>query len=268
MTRKQGSRKPTRATPRTHGARPPQTTSTTARQMLDAYYAGSTDETPERKGPDPTTAAAAEAPEPEDSMEKLLDRLAPEVVPATYVFQPPLDIDSDPEALTLRITGRRQAVPARRTSTDAFVHDQIVPGLVPGCGPVAVTAKIPDAHPGEWVLNAQLLRRVDDRTHAERAPLLIPTRIALSQASWSWRRWRVSNGVDGPVNSSRSPFVRSPAVQLGSWAAIRTASATQCARCSSRSSSATDSKALVAAEIWARPCVGDHGSGPRSGAAS
>ena len=222
MTRKQASRKPTRASPHAHVARPPETPPTTVRQMLDAFYGSSADEASMREAPESAIAAPEEVAEPDDRLEKFLDRVAPEVVPATYVFEFPLDMDSgsDRDTLTLRIRGRRQEVAGRRTSADGFVHDQSVPGLVPGCGPVAVTAKIPDTHPGEWVLKAQLLRRADDTEKADRPARLIPTSTALTQASWSWRRWRVSNGVDGPVNTCRSPFVRSPAVQLGSWTAL------------------------------------------------
>jgi len=174
--------------------------------------------------PTPTHPAAPRGVSPtltrsDDPVEQFLDRMAPEVVAATYWFEPPDDAVS--QTYTLRVTGRRLNVQGSRVVADDFVRDQSIPDVVRGAGPVAVTIKAPGVNPGEWSLSARIMQR-PRYAPADVSPTspLRPTKIVAAQTGWSWRRWKLSPNVDPVVAMTRAPFVQPPAVLLGSWVAF------------------------------------------------
>lgn len=154
------------------------------------------------------------APEPEAEprrtepgpLEGFVDRNAPEVVGATYWFQPPPEWVE--ESVTIRFSGHRLDVTGRRAAGDAFTHEAVVDRVSGGGGPVSVTVKVRDINPGTWRVTARAVRR-DGRQS-----------IPVYPAAWSWRKWRVSAGEGGPIRTCLAPLVRSPGVLLGSWPAL------------------------------------------------
>ena len=103
-----------------------------------------------------------------------------------------------------------------RKQGDEFSHDETIDGIVAGSGPVAVTVKIRDVNPGDWTVRANLLPVKDQRSRSKDRQPVVP----VFPAAWSWRHWRVSAGPSAPVSTCLVPFVRPPAVILGSWAAL------------------------------------------------
>jgi phosphatidylglycerol:prolipoprotein diacylglycerol transferase len=144
-----------------------------------------------------------------------VDRLAPEVVGLTYWFDPPAEVPS--QTVTMRFTGRRLDRSGRPKAGDVFTIDETIDGVVAGCGPVAVTMRIRDINPGEWAVQANLLPNQESKLPKGRRQQPV---TEVFPASWSWRRWRVTAGPSVPVRTRRSPFIRPPAVLLGSWAAL------------------------------------------------
>ena len=148
------------------------------------------------------------------ALQGFVERTAPEVVAVTYWFDPPAE--SAIHSATIQFVGRRLNVTGLRKQGDEFSHDEAIDGIVAGSGPVAVTVKIRDVNPGEWTVRANLLPVKDPKSHGQGRQAALP----LFPAVWSWRHWRVSAGPSAPVSTCLLPFVRPPAVVLGSWAAL------------------------------------------------
>ncbi len=149
-----------------------------------------------------------------------LDSAAGEVAPVALVVSHWFDAGpaGGPDyPATVRISGRRRAVPGRPTKRDTFSIVETVPGVVPGSGRVSTTSWIYDIAPGDWDVTAELLG-------PERARAAIPD-VRLPRASWSWRRWSLSR-ADGPVRTRwapLAPLAAIPAVLPGSFTALAVA---------------------------------------------
>ena len=129
---------------------------------------------------------------------------------------------AEPWAATVRFTGSRAAVRGRRRDRDRFVHDETVDPVIPGTGPVAVTATVYGLEPGDWSVEAQLLPL--SRANAGSAPRgnVVRPRAA-PPAEWSWRRWRISTAPTSLVKTRwalTAPLARRPAVMPGAYPAL------------------------------------------------
>lgn len=61
-----------------------------------------------------------------------------EALTVTHWFDP---VTERPYAATVRFLGTRLAIAGKAQSTDTFVRDELVEGIVPGSGPVSVTTQ-------------------------------------------------------------------------------------------------------------------------------
>ena len=152
---------------------------------------------------------------PPDRLDAFLQRVAPEILVVTYWFDPP-----PMRSATIRFSGKRDGVTGSAPG-DRFVHDEIVEPILPGCGPIALSARIYDVNPGDWETTAELVaapavggcggrrdRRGDSRT------------CSVYPAAWSWRRWRLSPAPSGHVHTCLAPYARVPGTVVGSWLAL------------------------------------------------
>src|SRR5438132_5423381 len=88
----------------------------------------------------------------------LLERVAQEILAVTYWFDPAPHAELYP--VTVRFSGRRVDVKGRVQSGDRFVHDETIEEVVPGSGPISLTARVRSINPGEWVVTTQVLLSV------------------------------------------------------------------------------------------------------------
>jgi len=58
---------------------------------------------------------------------------------------------------TVRFTGQRTGVTGRPEPGDTFTQDETYAGIMPGSGPIAVTAEVHGVNPGNWAVTARLL---------------------------------------------------------------------------------------------------------------
>jgi phosphatidylglycerol:prolipoprotein diacylglycerol transferase len=121
--------------------------------------------------------------------------------------------EGEPFAATVRWTGRRDGVHGMLRPGDTFTHEEKVEGVVPGSGPVSVSAWVYGLQPGEWTVTGELLRpRGDGRRSNLRGESLRP-------AAWSWRR-RALTAVPATAVKTRwaltAPLAMVPAVIPGS----------------------------------------------------
>lgn len=134
----------------------------------------------------------------------------PEALVATYWLDP--GDDGEPYDAIVRLIGRRVGVRGTPKAGDSFTRDETIEGVVPGTGPVSITASVYGLQPGEWAVDAQLIRAsTDTRSGNRRSGAL----RALQPATWSWRRWAVSTAPASPIKTRwapLAPLARQPAV--------------------------------------------------------
>ena len=61
----------------------------------------------------------------------------------------------EPFSATVRFSGRRTDVTGKPQPRDSFWQEETVNGIVPGSGPVAITAEVRGINPGEWTVTAR-----------------------------------------------------------------------------------------------------------------
>jgi phosphatidylglycerol---prolipoprotein diacylglyceryl transferase len=166
--------------------------------------------------------------------QSLIARAAQEVLATTFWFDPAPR--SSPYPVTVRFSGRRADVEGPLAAGDHFVHEETVAEVVPGSGPVSVTARIGDINPGRWLVSAQLqgpgrsTRGRRGRRTAE--PLAGPDASDASNISQYpllprlWRRWTPqadsSFETAEPVRTHLAPLVRVPGIVPLSWVTLVT----------------------------------------------
>lgn len=145
----------------------------------------------------------------------LVESAGKEVLGVTHWFEP--TPSPEPYAVTVRFTCRRCGVEGPLQPGDRITHDETVDCVVPGSGPVAVTARIHDINPGEWEVTAQVL---EPRRHGHRrGPLEIASpAVVSSSAAHLWQRWAPPVSTARPARTCPMPLVRVPGVLPGIWA--------------------------------------------------
>ena len=146
------------------------------------------------------------------------EAVEPEALVVTYWF------DSGNEGgsydATVRLSGRRVGVRGTPRAGDSFTRDEAIEGVVPGIGPVTITAWVYGLQPGEWDVGARLIPSSPrSRTASSRSG----TPPAIQRATWSWRRWAVSTAPTSPIKTRwalLAPLARRPAVIPGIYTAL------------------------------------------------
>lgn len=128
--------------------------------------------------------------------------------------------DGAPYDATVRLSGRRVGVRGAPRAGDSFTKDEAIVGVVPGTGPVTITAWVYGLQHGEWEVSARLIpgsrsgRAASSRTSSP---------PAIERATWSWRRWAVASAPASPIKTRwaiLAPLARQPAVIPGIYAAL------------------------------------------------
>jgi phosphatidylglycerol---prolipoprotein diacylglyceryl transferase len=150
----------------------------------------------------------------------LLESAAQQILAVTYWFDPAPHIG--PYPITVRFSGRRIDVKGRLSSGDRFVQDETIEEVVPGSGPISLTARVRDINPGEWLVTARMLGSAspahEPREQGNAAPMAGPLR----PAARFWRRWAPSAESAQHVSTCPTPFARVPGIFPGIWGAMVT----------------------------------------------
>ena len=132
--------------------------------------------------------------------------------------------DGDPYSATVRFSGRRVGPTGKPQPRDRFTQEETIDGIVPGSGPVSITAWVSGLQPGEWNVGAELIgpgQGTDGHRGFSRwQPLGAQP---LQPAAWSWRRWALAAGPAIAVKTRwalLAPLARSPAVLPGIYPAL------------------------------------------------
>jgi phosphatidylglycerol---prolipoprotein diacylglyceryl transferase len=76
----------------------------------------------------------------------------------------------EPFSATVRFSGRRTDVTGKPQPRDSFWQEETVDGIVPGSGPVAITAEVRGINPGEWTVTARSVVRAGGRLYRSYPP--------------------------------------------------------------------------------------------------
>jgi phosphatidylglycerol:prolipoprotein diacylglycerol transferase len=76
----------------------------------------------------------------------------------------------EPFSTTIKFTGQRTDVTGPSQPGDTFAQEETVAKIVPGSGPVAVTAEVRDINPGTWKVTARPVSRAAERAQASPLP--------------------------------------------------------------------------------------------------
>ena len=112
------------------------------------------------RGKPDAEVTAATAPEPaatQDDMPAWAAKAVEELLTVTYWLDP--GEHGEEFSATIRFTGRRLGVTGRPQPGDTFAQEETVNGLVPGSGPVAITAEVRGINSGEWSVTARSVAR-------------------------------------------------------------------------------------------------------------
>jgi phosphatidylglycerol---prolipoprotein diacylglyceryl transferase len=155
---------------------------------------------------------------PSDSFTGLLQSATREILAVTYWFDP--DPHSGPSPVTVRFSGRRVDVRGRLQAGDRFVQDEAIEAVVPGSGPISITARVRDIHPGSWVVTAHILEADSPACRQRKQEHATPAAGPHGPIARFWRRWAPSVRLSEPVRTRLAPFVRVPGILPGVWAAM------------------------------------------------
>jgi phosphatidylglycerol---prolipoprotein diacylglyceryl transferase len=109
----------------------------------------------EVKAPEPAPSPAPD--DASDDMPAWAAKAVEELLTVTYWLDP--GESGEEFSATIRFTGRRLGVTGRPQPGDTFAQEETINGLVPGSGPVAITAEVRGVNSGEWSVTARSVAR-------------------------------------------------------------------------------------------------------------
>jgi phosphatidylglycerol---prolipoprotein diacylglyceryl transferase len=103
-----------------------------------------------------------------DDVPKWAAKAVEELLTPTYWLDP--GETGDPFSATIRFSGRRTDVTGKPQPRDSFWQEETVDGIIPGSGPVAITAEVRGVNPGQWTVTARSVARVGGRPYRSYPP--------------------------------------------------------------------------------------------------
>ena len=101
-------------------------------------------------------------------MPKWAAKAVEELLTPTYWLDP--GEADEPFSATIRFSGRRTDVTGKPQPRDSFWQEETVDGIIPGSGPVAITAEVRGINPGQWTVTARSVARVGGRPYRSYPP--------------------------------------------------------------------------------------------------
>src|SRR6266516_5543821 len=150
----------------------------------------------------------------------LLESATQEILAVTYWFDPAPH--AGPYPVTVRFTGRRVGVKGRLQSGDKFVQDETIEQVIPGSGPISLTARVRGITPGEWVVTTQVLGSATPARGPREQGNATSEAGSSRPVARLWRRWAPNASSDEPVRTCLTPFAHVPGILPGIWGAMVT----------------------------------------------
>src|SRR5947209_12397 len=150
----------------------------------------------------------------------LLESAVQEILAVTYWFDPALH--PGPYPVTVRFSGRRLDVKGPLSPGDRFVHDETIQEVVPGSGPISLTARVRGINAGSWAVTARMLGSAHPARGSREPDNVTPVAGRGGPAARLWRSWAPSVGSAEPVRTCLTPFAHVPGILPGIWGAMVT----------------------------------------------
>ncbi len=150
----------------------------------------------------------------------LWESVAQEILAVTYWFDPAPH--PKPYRVRVRFSGRRVDVQGRMQAGDRFVQDETIEEVVPGSGPISLTARVRGINAGEWVVTARMLESAHPTRGSQEQENATPMAGRSGPVARLWRRWAPSVESAEPVSTCLTPFARVPGIFPGIWGAMVT----------------------------------------------
>jgi len=125
---------------------------------------------PARSAPAASAPAGSGTPSASDAddVPKWAAKAVEELLTPTYWLDP--GEEGEPFSATVRFSGRRTDVTGKPQPRDSFWQEETVDGIIPGSGPVAITAEVRGVNPGQWAVTARSVVRVGGRPYRSYPP--------------------------------------------------------------------------------------------------
>src|SRR5579859_4275631 len=134
----------------------------------------------------------------------LLESATQPILAVTYWFDPASQ--PVPYPVTVTFSGRRVNVKGRLKSGDRFVQDETIEEVVPGSGPISLTARVRGINAGSWIVTARMQGSAQTARGPREQGNATPAAGSLRPAARLWRRWAPPVGSDKPVRTCLTPF--------------------------------------------------------------
>jgi phosphatidylglycerol:prolipoprotein diacylglycerol transferase len=119
--------------------------------------------------PPPAAAEPETTPaDPADDVPKWAAKAVEELLTPTYWLDP--GESGEPFSATIRFSGRRTDVTGKPQPRDSFWQEETVDGIIPGSGPVAITAEVRGINSGDWTVTARSVARTGGRSYRSYPP--------------------------------------------------------------------------------------------------
>jgi phosphatidylglycerol---prolipoprotein diacylglyceryl transferase len=153
-----GSGRGAAAGPASRNGAPPDATPGTS---LPAGLAPARRQAKASAAPAPATKAAGTktvaAPAETEELPAWAAKAAEKLLTVTYWLDP--GEQGDPFSATIYFSGKRNEVSGKPKPGDSFSQEETVEGIVPGSGPVAITAEVRGVNQGDWTVTARPVAR-------------------------------------------------------------------------------------------------------------
>lgn len=138
------------------------------------------------------------------------------ILAITYWFEP--ESHSTPYPVIVRFSGYRVDVNGEMSAGDKFVHDEAIEHVIPGSGPISITARIHNINAGEWVVTAHVQEsQTSELCESRISKNSIPASGLQNTVTRLWRQWAPSAGEDGHARTCLIPFAHIPGILPGIW---------------------------------------------------
>jgi phosphatidylglycerol---prolipoprotein diacylglyceryl transferase len=119
-------------------------------------------------GPAPAAEPETTPVNPADDVPKWAAKAVEELLTPTYWLDP--GESGEPFSATIRFSGHRTDVTGKPQPRDSFWHEETVDRIIPGSGPVAITAEVRGINPGDWTVTARSVARTGGRSYRSYPP--------------------------------------------------------------------------------------------------
>jgi phosphatidylglycerol:prolipoprotein diacylglycerol transferase len=179
-----------------------------------------TPQTTARPEPHVEAARLDGAAQQDGSLAALLERASHQVLAITHWFEPVQR--TEPYSVTVRFSGRRVGVTGPAQLGDEFLHEETINEVVPGSGPIALTARVRDINPGEWTVKATTVEYTHSRRGRQEPEHARPVERPVNPLTRLWFKWAPPVDTAIPVKTGQEAYIRIPGVIPLIWVALVT----------------------------------------------